>query len=449
MQNNTGRRTFVEIAHSFVRQSGVGLVALPVTSPDGHKDGFYRDLLDRAVRGLVAAVGVDDLDAVLLIGAPARGEATVVETADGLYSLSDIDLVGVSSASADLPGVRRRAASWRNRAAEEIHARASGIDVSVRSRAELNSLPALISTYEMLRSPAVVWGDPSVAESFPDVSLESIPRVESLTLVHNRVVEELLHWREASSAELSAPAALGTLYATAKLALDGITAVLYIERDVPTAYAERVRVFEDRVLSRDPELRARLADYVDDLAAWADFKTDGDLGRLGARLGADAGGQDPADLARAEWRRYGRYAEVCWREVLGRVTGTEAGALGLADAAALYVGLESVPRSVARAWNASRPGASPDGLFSRRRLFKGALFASPRERAYLVSVVCYLALSGVVDERVADDLVRRYSPFRTTAKPLSVGSEKGRRDLLDRITLFHETLLLGRGTWRQ
>jgi hypothetical protein len=448
LQNNRGRRTFVAIAHWFVRQSGVGLVSLPVTSPDGRKDGFYRDLLDRAVGGLVGAVGEEDLDAILLIGAPARGEATVVETPDGLYSLSDIDLVAVSSASADLPAVRRHAASWRSRAAEEIRARASGLDVSIRSRAELHSLPALISTYEMLRSPAVVWGDPSVLESLPTIGVESIPRAESLTLIHNRIVEELLHWREASAAELGPFAALGILYTTAKLALDGITAMLYIERDVPSGYAERVRVFEDRVLSRDPELRGRLADYVDDLPAWADFKTEGDLNRLGAGLGSHAAGPDLAGLARAEWRRYGRYAEVCWREVLGRVTGSEAGALGLADTAALYVELEDVPRSVARAWKASRPGAAPEGLFSRWRLLKGALFASPTERAYLVAVVCYLALSGVADERLADDLVRRYSPFRTATARSPVGSEEERRDLLDRIALFHETLLLGRGTWR-
>jgi hypothetical protein len=444
LQNTTGRRTFVAIAHSAVTQSGVDLISLPATSPDARKDEFYRGLLDRAVRGLVAAIGEEDLDAVLLIGAPARGEATVVDTPGGLYSLSDIDLVGVSSASADLATVRRRAASWQSGVIGEIHTRASGVDVSIRPRADLRSLPALISTHEMLRSPAVVWGDPAVIESVPAVSIEAIPRAESLTLLHNRVAEELLLYRDVTSTGLHAAKALRVLYTTAKLALDAITAILYIERDVPDGYADRVAVFEDRVLSQDPELRARLADYADDLPAWADFKTGGDLDRLGERLGGRASGPNSPELALAEWRRYGRYADVCWREVLGRVMGTEAGALGLADTAALYVGLESVPRSVARTWKVSRPGAAPDGLFSKRRLFRGALFASPSQRAYLVAVVCYLALSGVADQRVADDLVRRYSPFRTRAAGPPIASEDGSRDLLESLSVFHEALLLGR-----
>jgi hypothetical protein len=122
--------------------------------------------------------------------------------------------------------------------------------------------------------------------------------------------------------------------------------------------------------------------------------------------------------------------------------------LGLAETASLYAGLESVPRSVARTWKLSRPGAAPEGLFSTGRLLRGALFASPRERAYLTAVVTYLGLAGDADVPVVDDLVRRYSPFSTAAGHVSIGTDDGRGRLLESLAVFHEALLLGREAGR-
>jgi hypothetical protein len=142
---------------------------------------------------------------------------------------------------------------------------------------------------------------------------------------------------------------------------------------------------------------------------------------------------------------------VFWRDILGRLTGTEADGLGLAETVSLYAGLESAARSVARTWRLSRPGAAPSpyGLFSKRRLLKGAVFASPRQRAYLVAVISYLGLAGIADGRIVDDLIRRYTPFRTRTGRPSIASEDGRRELLESLALFHEALLLGREAGRR
>lgn len=417
------------------------MVSLPTTAADPRKDEFYGALLERAVRGLVETLGEESLEAVLLIGAPARGEATVVDTPDGLYSLSDIDLMCVSSAPAG--ALRPRVASLQSALNEELRPLSKGIDVSVRTRADIASLPPLIATYEMLRSPAVIWGDPGILKSLPTMSVDEIPPAEGLRLLHNRIVEVLLVHEHVSSPTPDRRAALTILYGMAKLALDAVTAVLYAERNVPPGYDERVEVFRDTVLAENAPLRGRLADYVDDLPAWARFKTRGDLDGLAERLGGRAA-PDLEGLAREAWRHYARYTEVLWREILGRLTGTEAGDIGLAEAVSLYAGLENVPRSVARTWRLSRPGAAPDGLFSKARLVRGALFASPRQRAYLTAVVAYIALAGAADAHVADDLVRRYSPFRTRAGHPSIATGVGRESFLDSLAVFHDALLLGR-----
>lgn len=423
------------------------MVSLPTTSADPRKDEFYGALIERTVRGLVDTLGAGNLEAVLLIGAPTRGEATVVETPDGLYSLSDIDLVCVAAAAADRADLDRRLAPWRGDLNEELQSCTKGVDVSVRTRDEIASLPALIATYEMLRAPTVVWGDPNVVQCLPTMKIDEIPQADGLTLLHNRIVEALLLHGHVSSARPDRYATLTILYGTAKLALDAVTAILYAERNVPPGYGERVEVFRNAVLAGNAPLRGRLADYVDDLAPWARFKTEGDLDGLAEHLGGPTVNLD--ELAREVWRRYARYADVFWREILGRLTRTDAGDTGLVDTTALYAGLESVPRSIGRTWRLSRRGAAPDGLFSARALLKGALFASPRQRAYLTAVVAYLALAGAADPDVADHLVRKYSPFRAPAGHPSIAADGGRVPLLESLARFHEALLLGRRPGRR
>ena len=252
----------------------------------------------------------------------------------------------------------------------------SGVDVAVKTEAQLAEPAPLIANYEMVRSPVVVWGDERVVSSLGDVDIADIPNTESLKLVHNRMTEALL--LRPTEAPPAGPClrSLASLYGTAKLVLDLISAHLFIRNNVPTGYDDRVTLFVSDVLERreSASIRTGLEEFKDELHAWSAFKTTGDLAALMGFLGDAAdetepigltsdtadeaapvnptgatGGADAVDrLADRAWNRYIRYAEVFWRDILGDVTRTNAGAIPIDRIGSVYRRLESFPRSLGR-----------------------------------------------------------------------------------------------------
>lgn len=415
------------------------------TSPSSEKSAFYLSCLDRCLHGILDTLQEKNVAALLLIGAPARGEATVVRTPGGLYSLSDIDLVCVPAEGEDPELLGRTLAGWVQRANAELGDTCSGVDVSLRTRRQLAALSPNMSHYEMARSPALVWGDAGVLSSLPRLDVKQVPRADSLVLLHNRLVEELLLHRRVQGPPGDARTALEAIYGTVKLALDAVTALLYLERNVPSGYVRRVELFLDDIL-RKPEystLCASLCDYTPDLPVFARFKTTGDPEELAAHFSRTADAPDLAALARELWHRYVGYAEAFWPAVLGRVVGVAADALDLDDVVGLYRRIESLPRSVARTLRILRPGVAPKGLFSPGRALTRSLVASPRQLAYLTAVVTYLGFSDDVSQDWVVSVVQKYCPF-----PLRGFAGRTREErttfLLDKLDLFHESVLLGR-----
>jgi hypothetical protein len=415
------------------------------TSPSPERNAFYLSCLDRCLHGILDTLQKKNVAALLLIGAPARGEATVVRTPDGLYSLSDVDLVCVPAEGQDPQLLGKTLARWTLRANEELGDTCSGVDVSIRTRRQLAALCPNMSHYEMARSPALVWGDATVLSSLPRLDVRQVPPADSLVLLHNRLVEELLLHRQIQGPPGDARTALDAIYGTVKLALDAATALLYLERDVPFEYVRRVEVFLGDVLKK-PEystLCASLRDYTPDLPVFARFKTTGDIEGLAAHFSRTADAPGLAALAAELWHRYVGYAEALWPAVLGRVVGVATDAADLDDVVGLYGRIESLPRSVARTLRILRPGAAPTGLFSPGRALARSLVASPRQLAYLTAVVTYLGFSDDVSQDWVVSVVQKYCPF-----PLQGFAGKSREErtafLLDKLDLFHESVLLGR-----
>ena len=416
------------------------------TSTVPEKDAFYSGLVERCTDAIIETLGRNSVRAILMIGAPARSEVTVVEIPGGHYSLSDIDLVCACSCSTDIESLRTKLAPTMSDLNRDLAGVCTGVDVSMKSETDLAEPRPLISTYEMVRSPAVVWGNDRIVSALGDVDIADVPNTESLKLIHNRMTEELLLRPDSGPAERPLLSSLSSLYGTAKLVLDSITAHLFIRNKVPTGFKDRVDFFLSDVVRRPESARMResLSEFLDELPVWADFKTTGDLAAITA-LGDTT--TEPADvdrLARHMWNRYIGYAEVFWRAALGDVTRTDATERPIEQIRRLYGRLESVPRSVVRTRRALRPGRTPKGLLRRSGAYYRARLASPRVLAYHTAVLTYLSFSDTVEwSRVAAS-VRRYCPFELPAGFASMGADEQRTILVERLRAFHHSVLLGR-----
>ena len=419
-------------------------------TPDDEKNAFYWSVADRAVRTVVEALGEGDVDAVLMIGAPTRSEATVVETDRGLYSLSDVDLICIGGDDADCAELKRRLAAPLAALNREYDSSCTGIDVAVKKRHHLASPYPIIANYEMFRSPVVLWGDEGVRDSFGEVGIEDIPGIESLVLLHNRTVEELLLHRSVQQASGDRMTAVRILYRTAKLALDLVTAFLFLQKDVPTKYTERVELFVDDFLERPgfERLKKNLSGYAGELRAWAHFKATADLTALVNRFDRSAGTDDLSALARSLWFRYTRYVEVFWKTILGSVTHRDLTEADITTAAGAYSGLEPLPMRIARTLRVLRTDGYPDELFSRARMLTRWRFASPVPLGHLTAVLAYLRFSDSIERDRLDVAVERYCPFALPGGFRELSEDGKREILLNRLGLFHETVLLGRAARR-
>ena len=348
------------------------------TSAISENDVFYASLVETVVDSIVDAVGPENLEAILMIGAPARGEATIIGTPAGPYSLSDIDLICVHPQSSDRRALAARLGPRILRLNKEIGSVCVGVDASFRTLGELETVQPFISSHEMLGAPVVVWGDESVTASLPRPRIDDIPPNESLKLVHNRIIEQLLLYPAVASAPGNYRPVASVLYRTAKLGLDSVTAILYLEKSVPPGYRERVDVFLYDVLERPHlrRLRDKLGGYREDLLAWAAFKTTGSLVPVSDRFREEQRPPELGRIAREQWYRYSEFAEICWRFVLGKVVRRDILDASLDDVVSCYALLETPARSGVRALKRLRPGAAAPGLFSPGRVIRRSAFAS-------------------------------------------------------------------------
>jgi len=416
------------------------------TSTVPEKDQFYSELVERCVAVVVDTLGRESIRAILMIGAPARSEVTVVEAPDGYFSLSDIDLVCACRYGTNLDSLRGKLAPAMSALNRELEGTCTGVDVAMKSEVQLAEPRPLISTFEMVRSPVVVWGDDRIVSALGDLDIADVPNTESLTLMHNRVTEELLLRPPDASWERPFLSSLLSLYGTAKLVLDSITAYLFVRNNVPTGFADRVEFFLSDVIER-PEsarLKEELGEFLDDLPAWAVFKTTGDLETLVARLGGTTEPADLDQLARDMWSRYIRYADAFWRDILGHVTRTDATDVSIDRIGRFYQKLESPLRSAFRARGMLQPGRAPEGLFPRFGTYYRARLGSPRVLAYLTAAVTYLSFSDSVEWNQAAGMIRRYCPFKLPKGYASMGTAEQRAVLIERLRLFHHSVLLGR-----
>lgn len=178
--------------------------------------------------------------AVVLTGSLARNEATFVHDGSDLKLLGDADCFILFRRSADMP-------SGAETAAVESKIGDSLAKGRMRAKVGLScvlphffeSLPPLISTFELRNRGEVLWGDSAALSLVPNFSVNSIPREDAWRMLCNRMIEFLSFVGEvkASTAELSPD----LHYATVKLLLDLATSYLVFSGHYAPSYRERAQ----------------------------------------------------------------------------------------------------------------------------------------------------------------------------------------------------------------
>jgi hypothetical protein len=421
------------------------MLRIPKTSTVPEKESFYSSLLERCVSTVVEAVGEENIRGVLMIGAPARSEATVIELPRGMYSLSDVDLICACRAGTDPAYLRPKLVDAVARLNREIGTVCSGVDVSMKTEDQLTGPAPAIANYELVRSPVAVWGDERVTSTLGDVDIADVPGEESLKLIHNRMLEELLAGKGPRTTDDEWLGPILNIYATAKLVLDSITAYLFLRNNVPTSFTDRVRYFVDDVLERRESegLRDALAGHIESLPSWALFKTTGSLDGLVSHFGPAGTPSDLERMARTTWDSTIGYAEVLWRAVLTDVSRIDVAGLGMEKIGGVFERLESFPRSFVRAFRMLRSGRA-DGILSPLGTLSRARLASPRLLVYFVAVAIYLSYSESVEWGDARRLVLKYGPFNLGPGASRLSDDDMRAILTERIAEYHHAVLLGR-----
>ena len=245
------------------------------------------------------------LEAVLLSGSHASGEAAWVRVEDQRVCLSDLDVYAILRSESACDAAR--AGRWTEEERARLHEAGlvASVEVAFLTREGLARLPARPGTLALRTHGRLLWGDAAVLARVPDHAASAIDAEERLALLENRGAELLGSWRATSG---SAPALLraSARHATLKAALE-LAGLLALESDRwPATAAERVRLAEARIRARPwTGAPSGVDSSAETLAGlWREA--------LAWRRGGGAIGSPPD--AMAEWRQVARaWCAMWWR----------------------------------------------------------------------------------------------------------------------------------------
>jgi hypothetical protein len=164
--------------------------------PEARLAGFeVADALRPAIARTVERAG-PGLEALILAGSHASGEAVWTTLEGRSVSLSDVDLYAVMRSDAAVTAARARADAVVG--ARERHASGllAPVEVAFVTFAGLARMPARPGTVELARSGRVVVGEPGLLARLPRWQASAIDAEERLLLLENRAFELL--WADAA-----------------------------------------------------------------------------------------------------------------------------------------------------------------------------------------------------------------------------------------------------------
>jgi hypothetical protein len=256
-------------------------------------DRAVKAVLEWAVDETVRAFEADGLASVILTGAMTCGEGTVRQEPDGRTTLlSDVDVYLVFRDGANLDRLRPRVSAQARELARRLPAGVSveAFDLAAVREADLQSLPVEIGTLDLRNRGRVLWGK-DVLSGLPPLDGTRVPAKDAVTLVLNRIVEELA--RPPGEADPRAA------YHAAKTGADLALAILALLGEYRPTYRERaVRLREVWQSPQLADLRAAVPDLPERVGAWTEAKIAAGDGRAAT---APAGSADLVPAVEAVW----------------------------------------------------------------------------------------------------------------------------------------------------
>ncbi|ETX01851.1 MAG: hypothetical protein ETSY1_05840 [Candidatus Entotheonella factor] len=344
--------------------------------PIPERDVWLRQKVEHSVDLLRHAVEPKALEAVILTGSTARGEASVLPVPRGFRLLGDLEFIVIVRAPFDWPRLRRQMAALSERATQEVGAagREAVIEYGPAGRVYLQrNIRPCIFAYDLRTHGQVVWGQPDILSDITPFEVDDIPPEDALNLLMNRLIECLLLERRA------APHHDG--YRTVKWILEAAGSALACARSHVPCYRERGKAF-DALLQTEPELTCALSD-LDAFRSWLEAAIACKLEPSVQRL---------TDLQQAlSFSQCVRWGHELWLWQVHRWLG---GTPHVHDALELYMRRESTGLRLKGWAKFFRHPLRPPGTLSWPRLARLLLQSSPQTLTYATALLLLAGLTG-------------------------------------------------------
>lgn len=223
-------------------------------------EAWLRQKVEHSVDFLLDVVGRDALEAIILTGSTARGEASVLPVCNGFRLLGDLEFLAIVRAPFDWSQLRRQMTALSDRATQAIGAsgREAVIEYGPAGRVYLQrNIRPCVFAYDLCTHGQVVWGQPDILLDIAPFTVGEIPPEDALNLLMNRLIERLLDGRVAPLDETHAP--FEHAYGAVKFMLEAAGSALAGAGGHVSLYRERGRGF-DTLWHTEPTLADAFSD---------------------------------------------------------------------------------------------------------------------------------------------------------------------------------------------
>ena len=370
---------------------------------DPERNAWLQSLVQRSVAFLLSQLRTWKVEAILLTGSAARGEASVLYHDHHYRLLGDIEFLVVVQPLHNWPLLRRRTLDLSRQATWKLGkgGQAACIEYGPAGLKYLRrTIRPSMFAYDLRMHGRVVWGRQDILSEIPPFEVTDIPAEDAINLLMNRLIETMMWQRRHLHANTRDT--MNRAYHAVKVTLDQAGSVLAFTGRYVSSYAKRAQGFRD-VLQHTAELwttQPQAEQFLSALDHAVHCKLEPTLARLAACL------RPGAQLQQETWGR------ALWVWEVSQLCGLDK--LRFSDALEVYLHRESLARRL-RGWLkfVCHP-LRPTGALSWQHMLRLLPYASPQTLTYAAAMLTSAGCAGEVppdwQKRVAELLPLPTSP---------------------------------------